>query len=248
MFSFKKTSRGLNRGLNSVTVWRWHHKGSTFSSVISRPWVLVELGLEPVTQSCLEVADANPTELKRKHQVEAAYHVPPPKLSGVLTPRDLTLIKFYLWKDLMGERVLEIACSLTPYFLFRERRARVWKWLIDFWKKKEHNVCVQAIIGEGQLNPIISSNIHVKILHTFPLRKKILVERNWPVIYTVARALANIKAIPLPIPRDAPVTRHTFPDNAGSSDVIVQLGDLLHNNGRLELLLYIVLTICLLIS
>ena len=76
-------------------------------------------------ESCLDVADANPTELKRKHQVEAAYHVPPPKLSGVLTPRDLTLIKFYLWKDLMGERVLEIACSLTPYFLFRERRARV---------------------------------------------------------------------------------------------------------------------------
>ena len=46
----------------------------------------LELGLEPVTQSRLEVADANPTELKRKHQVEAAYHVPPPKLSGVLTP------------------------------------------------------------------------------------------------------------------------------------------------------------------
>ena len=51
----------------------------------------------------------------------------------------------------------------------------------------------------------------------------------------MAPALANIKAIPLPISRDAPVTRHTFPDNAGSSDVMVQLGDLLHNNGRLEL-------------
>ena len=83
--------------------------------------MLVKPGLEPVTQSRLEVADANPTELKRKHQVEAAYHAPPPKLSGVLTPRDLTLIKFYLWKGLMGERV-EIACSLTLYFLFREVR------------------------------------------------------------------------------------------------------------------------------
>ena len=154
MFSFKKTSRGLNRGLKSVTVWRWHHKGSTFSSVISRPWVLVKPGLEPVTQSRLEVADANPTELKRKHQVEAAYHAPPPKLSGVLTPGDLTLIKFYLWKGFMGERV-EIACSLTLYFLFRERWACVWKWLIDFQKEKENNVCAQAIIEEGQLNPII---------------------------------------------------------------------------------------------
>ena len=46
----------------------------------------------------------------------------------------------------------------------------------------------------------------------------------------MAPALANIKAIPLPIPRDAPVTRHTFPVNEGSSDVMVQLGDLLHNN------------------
>ena len=76
---------------------------------------------KPVTQFWLEVADANPTELKRKHQVKDAYHAPPPKLSGVLTPRDLTLIKSYLWKGLMGERVLEIACSLTLYFLFRER-------------------------------------------------------------------------------------------------------------------------------
>ena len=33
-------------------------------------WVLVEPVLEPVTQSWLEVADANPTELKRKHQVK----------------------------------------------------------------------------------------------------------------------------------------------------------------------------------
>ena len=44
----------------------------------------------------------------------------------------------------------------------------------------------------------------------------------------MAPALANIKAIPLPIPRDAPVTMHTFPDNKGSSDdVMVHLGDLL---------------------
>ena len=90
-----------------------------------------------------------------------------------MTPRDLTLIKFYLWKGLMGERVLEIACSVTLYFPFRERWACVWKWLIDFRKEKENNVCALAIIGEGQLNPIISSNIHVKILHTSPLRKKI---------------------------------------------------------------------------
>ena len=137
--------------------------------------MLVEPVLEPVTQSCnwLEVADANPTELKRKHQVKDAYHAPPPRLSGVLTHRDLTLIKFYLWRGLMGERVLEIACSMTLYFLFRERWACAWKWLIDFRKEKENNVCAQAIIGEGQLNPIISSNIYVKILHTFPLRKKI---------------------------------------------------------------------------
>ena len=54
----------------------------------------------------------------------------------------------------------------------------------------------------------------------------------------MAPALANITAIPLPIPRDAPVTRHTFPVNEGSSDVMVQLGDLLHNNGRLELYYY----------
>ena len=51
----------------------------------------------------------------------------------------------------------------------------------------------------------------------------------------MAPALANIKAIPLPIPRDAPVTMHTFPDNEGSSDVMVQLGDLLDNNGKLLL-------------
>ena len=57
----------------------------------------------------------------------------------------------------------------------------------------------------------------------------------------MAPALANIKAIPLPIPRDAPVTMHTFPDNEGSSDVMVQLGDLLHNNhGRLLHVLNIV--------
>ena len=52
----------------------------------------------------------------------------------------------------------------------------------------------------------------------------------------MAPALANIKAIPLPIPRDAPVTMHTFPDNEGSSeDVMVYVGDLLllHNHGIL---------------
>ena len=44
----------------------------------------------------------------------------------------------------------------------------------------------------------------------------------------MAPALASIKAIPLPIPRDAPVTMHTLPDNKGSSDdVMVHLGDLL---------------------
>ena len=53
----------------------------------------------------------------------------------------------------------------------------------------------------------------------------------------MAPALANIKAIPLPIPRDAPVTMHTFPDNEGSSDdVMVHLGDLLllQNHGILH--------------
>ena len=67
----------------------------------------------------------------------------------------------------------------------------------------------------------------------------------------MAPALANIKAIPLPIPRDAPVTMHTFLDNRGISAVMEQFqefGDLLHNNGRLESLLYIVLTISLLKS
>ena len=59
----------------------------------------------------------------------------------------------------------------------------------------------------------------------------------------MAPALANIKAIPLPIPRDAPVTMHTFPHNEGSSDVMVQLGDLWHNNhGRLLHVLNIVIS------
>ena len=39
-----------------------------------------------------------------------------------------------------------------------------------------------------------------------------------PVIYTVAPALARTKAIPLPIPREAPVTMHTLPASEGSSD------------------------------
>lgn len=155
MFSLKKNSRGLNRGLKSVTVWRWHHKGSTFSSVISRAWVLVAPGLEPVTQSHLEVADTNPTELQKNTRWRLhTMHLHPN--CQEYWSRDLTLIKFYLWKGLIGERVLEIVCSLTLYFLFRERCASVRKWIIDLRKEKEHNVCVQAIIGEGQLNPIIN--------------------------------------------------------------------------------------------
>ena len=146
MFSFKKTSRGLNRGLKSVTVWRWHHKGSTFSSVISRPWVLVELGLEPVTQSRLEVADANPTELKRKHQVEAAYHVPPPKLSGVLTPRDLTLIKFYLWKGLMGERVIEIASVHWPSIFSLENVEHAYENGSSIFRKKKKTMSAHKLL------------------------------------------------------------------------------------------------------
>ena len=42
---------------------------------------------------------------------------------------------------------------------------------------------------------------------------------NWPVMYTVAPALARTKAIPLPIPREAPVTMHTLPASEGSSEV-----------------------------
>ena len=36
------------RRLESLTVCRCHYKGSTFFSVILRPWVLVQLGFEPV--------------------------------------------------------------------------------------------------------------------------------------------------------------------------------------------------------
>ena len=37
-------------------------------------------------------------------------------------------------------------------------------------------------------------------------------------MYTVAPALARIRAIPFPIPREAPVTMHTFPVRDGSSE------------------------------
>ena len=39
--------RPYPRRLESLTICRCHYKGSTFSSVILRPWVLVQLGFEP---------------------------------------------------------------------------------------------------------------------------------------------------------------------------------------------------------
>ena len=41
--------RPYPRRLESLTVCRCHYKGTTFFSVIERPWVLVRPGFEPVT-------------------------------------------------------------------------------------------------------------------------------------------------------------------------------------------------------
>ena len=41
--------RPYQRRLESLTVCKCHYKGSTFFSVIKRPWVLVRPGFEPVT-------------------------------------------------------------------------------------------------------------------------------------------------------------------------------------------------------
>ena len=41
--------RPYPRRLESITVSRRHYKGSTFFSIIERPWVLVRLGFEPST-------------------------------------------------------------------------------------------------------------------------------------------------------------------------------------------------------
>ena len=42
------------RRLESLTVFRSLYKGSTFSSVIWRPWVLVRLGLEPMASRLVD--------------------------------------------------------------------------------------------------------------------------------------------------------------------------------------------------
>ena len=41
--------RSYSRRLECLTISRCHYKGSTFSSVILRPWVLVQLWFEPAT-------------------------------------------------------------------------------------------------------------------------------------------------------------------------------------------------------
>ena len=41
------------RRLESLTICRWNYKGSTFSSVILRSWVLIRPGFEPATSRML---------------------------------------------------------------------------------------------------------------------------------------------------------------------------------------------------
>ena len=49
-----KVFRPYPRRLERITVRRCHYKGSTFFSVISRPWVLVRPEFEPVTSRSAE--------------------------------------------------------------------------------------------------------------------------------------------------------------------------------------------------
>ena len=51
--------RPYPRRLESLTICRCHCKGSTFSSVIWRPWVLVRLGFEPTTSRTVVRYSAN---------------------------------------------------------------------------------------------------------------------------------------------------------------------------------------------
>ena len=51
--------RPYPRRQESLTICRHHHKGSTFFSVISRPWVLVRPGLEPATSCSADRSSPN---------------------------------------------------------------------------------------------------------------------------------------------------------------------------------------------
>ena len=46
------------RRLESLTIWRYHYKGSTFTSVIFRPWILVQSGVWTLMTTC--TADLSP--------------------------------------------------------------------------------------------------------------------------------------------------------------------------------------------
>ena len=56
------------RRLESLTIYRCHYKGSTFFSVLLRPWVLVRPGFEPVTSR--SQIGALLTELTRRFNIE----------------------------------------------------------------------------------------------------------------------------------------------------------------------------------
>ena len=59
--------RPYPRTLESVAVCRCHYKGSTFFSVIKRPWVLVRTGFEPATSRPADRRSANWANQKRKN-------------------------------------------------------------------------------------------------------------------------------------------------------------------------------------
>ena len=60
--------RPYPRRLESLTICRCHYKGSTFFSVILRPWVLVQPGFEPLTSR--SQTGALLTELTRRFNIE----------------------------------------------------------------------------------------------------------------------------------------------------------------------------------
>ena len=132
--------RPYPRRLESLTICRCHYKGSTFSSVILRPWLLVRSRFEPATSRTAVRCSTNWANRLTSYHVSSWISL----LSKTVTK----WIRFDWWKNLLTvitkcERGTKAAVQLKTERRFRLNfsPSRLWTRSLIFkrllWESKE---------------------------------------------------------------------------------------------------------------